>query len=110
MFVNVDYHLTDIIIPNTLDYITQGQTGDATEDIFGDAITEDMGKILASVYDSDPEPLLRLIENPEANEYARGQALIAVVALVFRGHITREFAMDYMKQLLMASFQIRIII
>ncbi|MFD0717652.1 DUF1186 domain-containing protein [Paenibacillus sp. GCM10027626] len=74
--------------------------GDATETIFGDAITEDIGRILASVYDGDPEPLFRLIENPDADEYARGQALIAVVVLVFNQQITRESAMDYMKQLM----------
>jgi len=75
MFVNVDYHLTDIIIPNTLDYITQGQTGDATEDIFGDAITEDMGKILASVYDSDEEvyeDIKKLYEKREIETFIIG--------------------------------------
>lgn len=72
----------------------------ATEDIFGDAITEDLGRILASVYDGDPEPLQRLIENPAANQYARGEALIAVSILVFYQQMTREFAIDYMKQLL----------
>lgn len=74
--------------------------GDAAEEIFGDAITEGIGRILASVYDDDPEPLMRLIENPDANEYARGQALLAMVALVFNHRMTREFAMGYMKQLL----------
>jgi len=74
--------------------------GDATEELFDDAITGAMGRILASVYDGDPEPLMRLTENPAANEFARGEALAALVALVFNQQLTRAFVMDYMKQLL----------
>lgn len=70
------------------------------EDLFGDAITESMGRILASVYDDNPEPLQRLIENPSVYQYVRGQALSALVALVFNHRIAREFVMDYLKQLL----------
>lgn len=75
-------------------------SGDTAEDLFGDTITEDMGRILASVYNGDPEPLMRLIENPQADEYVRGQALIAMITLAFNHQMTREFVMDYMKQLL----------
>ena len=68
------------------------------KEIFGDAITEDMGRILASIYNGEIELLQRLIENTKANEYARGQALIAMVALVLNGQLSREFAMNYFKQ------------
>lgn len=71
-----------------------------SDKIFGDAITEDIGRILASVYNGNVDLLLKLIENTEANEYARGQALISLVALVFNGQLTREFVMDYFKQLM----------
>jgi hypothetical protein len=73
---------------------------DICENIFGDAITEDMGRILASVYNGEIELLFSLIENTEANEYARGQALISLVVLVFNGQLSREFVIDYFKQLL----------
>lgn len=73
---------------------------DVSEHILGDGIAEDTGRILASVYNGDIDLLLRLIENPEANEYARGQALIALVALVFNGQLSREFVMNYFKQLM----------
>lgn len=76
------------------------KTGNLADEILGDTIAEGLGQILASVYNGDPEPLMRLIESPQANEYARGQALKALVALVFDRQLTREFAMDYMKQLL----------
>lgn len=73
---------------------------DVCENIFGDAITEDIGRILASVYNGNIDLLLRLIENPEANMYARGQALIALVVLVFNGQLSREFVINYFKQLM----------
>ncbi|MED4955282.1 DUF1186 domain-containing protein [Paenibacillus macerans] len=76
------------------------KTGNLADEILGDIIAEGLGQILASVYNGDPEPLMRLIESPQANEYARGQALKAIVTLVFDRQLTREFAMDYMKQLL----------
>lgn len=75
-------------------------TGDTADEVLGDTIAEGLGQILASVYNGDPEPLMRLIENPQVDEYARGQALKAIVTLVFDRQLTREFAVDYMKQLL----------
>jgi hypothetical protein len=73
---------------------------DICDHIFGDALTEDMGRILASIFDGDIELLMSLIENTKANEYARGQALISLVVLVFNGQLSREFVMGYFKQLL----------
>jgi hypothetical protein len=73
---------------------------DISDNIFGDAITEDIGRILASVYNGEIDLILKLIENTQANEYARGQALIALVVLVFNGQLPREFVMDYFKQLM----------
>lgn len=74
--------------------------GDSLEMLFGDALTEDLGRILATVYNGEPEPLMRLIENPEADGYVRGQALYALASLVFHEQLDRAFVVDYMKQLL----------
>ncbi|MCB1133063.1 MAG: DUF1186 domain-containing protein [Verrucomicrobiae bacterium] len=41
------------------------------EQFFGDSITEDMHNIVACVFDGDEAPLRALIENPDADEYAR---------------------------------------
>jgi hypothetical protein len=71
-----------------------------SDHIFGDAITEDIGRILATTYNGEIDLLLRLIENTKANEYARGQALIALVVLIFNGQLSREFVMNYFKQLM----------
>ncbi|UOF91217.1 DUF1186 domain-containing protein [Fodinisporobacter ferrooxydans] len=86
------------LFPIMIDILSQ--PSDICENIFGDAITEDIGRILASVFNGDIKSLMSLIENTEANEYARGQALISLVILVFNGQLSREFVMDYFKQLL----------
>ena len=44
--------------------------------LLGDALTESAARVLTRVAD-DPEPLLELMCNPQANEYARGAALYA---------------------------------
>lgn len=74
--------------------------GKTVEEIFNDDITEGIGRILASVYDGDIDSLQRLIEDTNAYEYARGQGLVALVALVFDGQLSREFVMDYFKRLM----------
>lgn len=71
-----------------------------SDEIFGDDITENIGRILATVYNGEINSLMRLIENTEANEYARGQALKALVVLVYNGELTRDFVMGYFKQLM----------
>ncbi|MFC3771755.1 DUF1186 domain-containing protein [Paenibacillus sp. GCM10012303] len=74
--------------------------GGICEEIFDDSITEGVGRALASTYNGEIDLLQQLVENTEAYEYARGQALVALVILVFDGQLSREFVMDYFKQLL----------
>ncbi|SCW80306.1 SEC-C motif-containing protein [Paenibacillus tianmuensis] len=70
------------------------------ENIFEDAITEDISRILASVYNGEIDLLFGLIENTKANQYARGEALTALVVMVLNGQLSRDFVMDYFKQLM----------
>jgi Protein of unknown function (DUF1186) len=51
-------------------------------DVTGDLVTEDLGRILASVCDGNIEPIQQLIENRQANEYVRSSALNSLVILV----------------------------
>ncbi|SEL62724.1 DUF1186 domain-containing protein [Paenibacillus sp. OK003] len=73
---------------------------EACEHIFGDNITEGIGRVLASIYDGDVNLLYGLIENTKANEYARGQAMNALVVLVLHGRLPREEVMSYFKHLI----------
>jgi hypothetical protein len=68
------------------------------EALLGDAITETLSKILAGVFDGDPEPLLGLISDITLDEFVRDAALNAFTFLVFDGRIERSFADDYLRR------------
>ena len=74
--------------------------GDLAAQIFGDSITEDMHNIVACVFDGDEAPLRALIENPRANEYARGcPGLETYPSLIHAGRITAVEAERYFLEL-----------
>src|SRR5213594_3016446 len=47
---------------------------DLADSLYGETLTESLRNILGSVYDGDPEPLKRLVEAEEVNEWVRGAA------------------------------------
>ena len=58
------------------------------ESLFGDSLTEDMGSVIAGVFDGDEGPLRGLIENRQAGEYARASSgLRTYQSLVHAGRI-----------------------
>lgn len=67
--------------------------------IAGDVLTEDLGRILASVCGNQIAPLKDCIESPLYNEYVRGACLIALTTLVGCGKISRKLVISYFKQL-----------
>ena len=73
--------------------------GDISLDVTGDVVTEDLGRMLASVSDGNIEPLKPLIENPQANEYVRSAALRALLVLVAQEVISRELVIEYFEEL-----------
>ena len=69
-------------------------------DLFGDSIVEDMGKIIASVYDGDEGPLRELIENPSADGDTRACAgLEAYHSLIRSGKLTIGSVENYFREL-----------
>lgn len=64
--------------------------GEGAFEIGGDTVTQDGGRMLASVFDGDFEPLKSLILNRQANEYCRGQAVEAMALLAVWGEVPRE--------------------
>ena len=68
-------------------------------DVTGDLVTEDLGRILASVCDGNIEPIQQLIENRQANEYVRSSALNSLAILVVQGAIDREVVIKYFEEL-----------
>ncbi len=73
--------------------------GEITLEVTGDLVTEDLGRILASVYDGNMEPITSLIENEQANEFVRYAAVSSLVALVACGEQGRDDVIAYFKQL-----------
>ena len=73
--------------------------GEISHDLTGDVITEDLGRILASVSGGDVGPMASLIENEQANEYVRDAALVGLVTLVACGEIPRDEIVAYFQSL-----------
>ncbi|MBU3188183.1 DUF1186 family protein [Clostridium bowmanii] len=69
------------------------------DDIFGDFLTEDLHKILASVCGSDMDPIKRLVEDSNVNEYVRCAAIKSFIVLLGEGVISQGEVLDFYKSL-----------
>lgn len=74
--------------------------GEIPHAIAGDVLTEDLGRIFASVCGDSIDPLLELIENDSINEYVRAACQSSLVTLVGCGFLPRKQIIDYFKSLL----------
>jgi len=74
--------------------------GEMALEVTGDVVTEDLGRILASVCGGDDHLMRQLAENEAANEFVRGAALAALVCLVATGQKAREEVLAYYRTLL----------
>ncbi len=73
--------------------------GEDVQDVFGDLITEDLKRILASVSGGDVAGLHRLIEDPQVDEYVRDAAMRALVVMVVQGVLSRDAVLAYFQSL-----------
>ncbi len=73
--------------------------GEISLDVTGDLVTEDLGRILASVSGGDIHLIKQLIENREVNEFVRSAALDSLIVLVAQGIIAREQVVQYFEEL-----------
>jgi uncharacterized protein YecA (UPF0149 family) len=64
--------------------------GTTSDDLLGETICEGLACILASVFDGDLEPMMRLALDEQTNEYARGSAIDALGTLYAENLISRE--------------------
>lgn len=69
------------------------------DDIFGEFLTEDLHKILASVCGGDLLPIKKLVEDSEVNEYVRCAAIKSFIVLLGEGVISQNEVLDYYKSL-----------
>jgi hypothetical protein len=73
--------------------------GEMTFYLAGDLVTQDLGRILASVSDGDVGGITSLVENERANRYVRSAAMDGLVTLVVCGKRSREEVMAYFSSL-----------
>ncbi len=76
-----------------VDFVTSDQ--ESVDLALGDTITEDLGRILASVCDGDTSLICGMVENADLDEFVRSAALTALVTLVAQGVKTRKEVMAY---------------
>lgn len=74
--------------------------GEIPHAIAGDILTEDLGRILASVSKGELSPLKKLIEDSTLNEYVRSAGLSALITLVGVGTVTRDVVIQYFRSLM----------
>jgi hypothetical protein len=74
--------------------------GEIVMDLCGETVTEDLGRILASVSGGDPSLIKSLVEDEEAHAYVRSAALTGLVSLVACGEMSRQELIDYLRRLL----------
>jgi hypothetical protein len=73
--------------------------GDLCLDTTGDLVTEDLGRILASVCHNELEPIKRMIEDPAVNEYVRSACLRTLTILVVEEKLPRDQIVEYFRSL-----------
>lgn len=74
---------------------------DLAEEIWGDCITESLGRILASVFDGDDAPLRAVLEDPAIDGFVRGGAIVdCYTTLVMNELIPPEKVESYFAELL----------
>ena len=73
--------------------------GGDLEALCGGFITEDLGRVLASVCGGELDGIQSLIENDETDEWVRGAALGSLVTLVAAGQKSREEIVAYFAEL-----------
>ena len=73
--------------------------GDLLDSLLGDFVTEAFGSALAATCDGDISGIQALIENADADQWARGSALAALVTLVAEGVKSREETIGYFAEL-----------
>jgi hypothetical protein len=70
---------------------------DEVDAIFGDAVAETTYRVMAAVFDGDPEPLYDVILDPQANEYVRSGLCETIAMVAARGEMPREEASRFLR-------------
>jgi hypothetical protein len=69
--------------------------------IFGDGITSTSHRVMAAVFDGDPEPLYDIILDPNAEEFIRVGMCEALAMVTLRGELDRALAGRFLRDAFM---------
>jgi hypothetical protein len=72
------------------------QPSELLDRLLGDAITETSHKVMASVYDGDPQPLYDIILDENADEFIRSRMSEALIILVRQNQLPRAEAARFL--------------
>jgi hypothetical protein len=70
---------------------------DEIDAIFGSATTETSHRVMAAVFDGDPQPLYDVILNRKADEYVRSRMYETLAMVTLRGKMPREEAERFLR-------------
>jgi hypothetical protein len=70
---------------------------DVLDTILGDCITETTHRVMASVFDGDPEPLYAIIRDPEADEFVRAKMCQVIAMLTRRDELPRDATAAFLR-------------
>lgn len=81
------------------------QPGEEPINVTGDFVTEDLGRVLASVSGGDLDPMKALIEDSQVNEYTRSSAMRGLITLFVEDVMTREGVIAYFRELFQGGLE-----
>ena len=65
--------------------------------ILGDSVTETSHRVMAAVFDGDPDPLYEIIRDSDADEYVRAKMCQAIAMLTRRGDLPRDATAAFLR-------------
>ena len=71
--------------------------GPEIDRIFGDGITATSHRVMAAVFDGDPQPLYDIILDPKAEEFVRAGICEALAIVTLRGELDRAVAGQFLR-------------
>jgi hypothetical protein len=71
------------------------------EAILGDAITSTTHRVMAAVFDGDPQPLHEIILDPNAEQFVRSRMCETLAILVLRGELDRAVTARFLRDAFM---------
>lgn len=70
----------------------------AIEELLGDVTNETSHRIMAAVFDGDPQPLYDIILDPDADEFVRFRMCEALAMVTLRGELDRAEATRFLRE------------